>query len=310
MKRILLAFIALVTVVLMGCSAPATPVVPSTTQSASIPATSTPPATTPATSTLPASLNDQGNFKFLVSDEKNAIDDFTNLFVTISSIGIHKGAASENVSDNASDNWTEIIPAVTKVDLKQLIGDNATSIWAGNITPGTYNKVFINISDVSGTLVTASANQSTAIKLPGGKLQISKPFTISATVPASFVFDVTVVAAGNEKDVKYILKPQIDMSGADQKFKEVKPAPEKENTQTEQGLRLSLEGKAEPGVQVTVVAMAGKTAVQGAVISLDGKELGKTNNLGQLPITLPATPGDLQFKALSGNVTAELKVSI
>lgn len=214
MKRYLILLIALVPVVFVGCAGPASSVIPPTTQ----------PASYSPLTTLPASLDEKGNFKFLVSDEKNAIDDFTNLFITISSIGVHKGGASDNVSDNVSDNWTEIVPAVTKVDLKQLIGDNATSIWSGNITPGTYNKVFINISDVSGTLATATDNQSTPVKLPGGKLQISKPFTISATAPTSFVFDVTVVVAGNEnKNVKYILKPQIDMSGSDQKFKEVKP---------------------------------------------------------------------------------------
>ncbi len=301
MKRFLIALIALVTIVLTGCSGPAPSVTPSQTQ----------PVSTSPVSTLPASLDEKGNFKFLVSDEKNAIDDFTNLFITISSIGIHKGGTSENVSDNVSDNWTEIIPAITKVDLKQLIGDNATSIWSGNITPGTYNKVFINISDVSGTLVVATDNQSTSVKLPGGKLQISKPFTVSATTPTSFVFDVTVVAAGNEnKNVKYILKPQIDMSGADQKFKEVKPAAGKDNNQNAPGLRLSLDGKAEPGAQVILLASSGKSGIEGAAITLNGKDIGKSNNLGQLALTLPATPGEIVIKAVSGNMTAELKLNL
>ncbi len=301
MKRYLISLIALVTLVLVGCSGPASSITPAVTQ---------PVSTSPA-STLPASLDEKGNFKFLVSDEKNAIDDFTSLFITISSIGVHKGAASENVSDNASDNWIEIVPAITKVDLKQLIGDNATSVWSGNITPGTYNKVFINISDVSGTLATATDNQSTSVKLPGGKLQISKPFTISATTPTSFVFDVTVVAAGNEnKNVKYILKPQIDMSGSDQKFKEVKPVAEKGNNQNALGLRLSLDGKAEAGAQVTLLASSGKSGIEGAVITLNGKDLGKTNNLGQLALTLPTAPGEIQIKAVSGNMTAELKLNL
>ncbi|MFC1943607.1 hypothetical protein ACFLWO_03405 [Chloroflexota bacterium] len=56
------------------------------------------------------------------------------------------------------------------------------------------------------------------MKLPSGKLQISKPFTISDYV-VDFVFDITVVEAG--KSGKYILKPQIAQSGSDQKFIEV-----------------------------------------------------------------------------------------
>ncbi len=68
MKRYLISLIALVTIVLVGCSGPASSITPSVTQSVS---------TSPA-STLPASLDEKGNFKFLVSDEKNAIDDFTS----------------------------------------------------------------------------------------------------------------------------------------------------------------------------------------------------------------------------------------
>jgi len=52
-------------------------------------------------------------------------------------------------------------------------------------------------------------------------LQISKPFQVESSEVTSFVYDLTVVEAGQSG--QYILKPQIDQSGADQDFIKVKP---------------------------------------------------------------------------------------
>jgi hypothetical protein len=53
-------------------------------------------------------------------------------------------------------------------------------------------------------------------KLPSGKLQMSKPFLVESGEVTNFVYDLTVVEAGNSG--QYILKPQIGQSGADQDF--------------------------------------------------------------------------------------------
>ena len=146
------------------------------------------------------------NFRFLISDEVNAIEEFSSVNVTISKIGLQKGGESGN--------WTEI-EVDTEVDLKPLVGDNATEIWSGNLTPGEYTKVFIYVTEVDGIL---SDNVTSAnITLPSSKLHISKPFVIAADNTTNFVYDITVVKAGNSN--KYILKPQIAQSGANQKFK-------------------------------------------------------------------------------------------
>ncbi len=58
------------------------------------------------------------------------------------------------------------------------------------------------------------------VKLPSGRLQISKPFTVGDNT-SNFVYDITVIKAGNSG--QYILKPQIAESGADQKFNDVTP---------------------------------------------------------------------------------------
>ena len=162
----------------------------------------------------PASpTKEEANFRFLISDDANAIDDFTSVNVTISKIGVQRG--------DESGNWLEFTPDITEVDLKPLVGENALEIWSGNLTPGEYSKVFIYVSEINGILTPALGGEKANVKLPSNKLQISKPFVISENTTTSFVYDVTVVKASQSG--QYILKPQIAQSGADQKFKEIKP---------------------------------------------------------------------------------------
>jgi len=175
------------------------------------PSSTPPPITTPTPATPTA---EEGvNFRFLISDDVNAIDDFASVNVTISKIGVQHGSESGN--------WLEFTPYISEVDLKPLVGENALEIWSGNLTPGEYSKVFIYVSGVNGILTPALGGEKANVKLPSNKLQISKPFVISEDTATSFVYDVTVVQAGQSG--QYILKPQIAQSGADQKFKEVKP---------------------------------------------------------------------------------------
>jgi len=153
------------------------------------------------------------NFRFLISDDVNAIEDFEHVYITISEIGVQRGGGSGN--------WTEFAPDVSVVDLKPLVGENAPEIWSGNLTPGEYTKVFIYVSEISGNLTPALGGEEADVKLPGEKLHISKPFTVTDNGTTSFVYDITVVKAGQSG--KYILQPQIAQSGADKDFDEIKP---------------------------------------------------------------------------------------
>jgi heat shock protein HslJ len=170
--------------------------------------TDSPVDTLEPSATSPAGL--ESNFRLLISDDANAIDKFTSVNVTISEIGVHSGSTG---------NWTTIVPDIDVVDLKPLIGENALEIWSGNLTAGEYNKVFVYVTGVNGTLTEEYGGRTADIKLPGDKLQISKPFTVSDNATTSFVYDITVVEAG--KSGQYILQPQIAQSGAEQKFREV-----------------------------------------------------------------------------------------
>ncbi len=156
------------------------------------------------------------NFRLLISDEVNDIEDFEHLYVDITSIGIQQG--------NSSESWEILAPipdpdddGIPGIDLRLLTGENALEIWSGNVTPGVYSKMFIYVGNVTGYLV---GNETVAVKLPSGKLHISKPFSVNDSL-VNFVFDITVHEAGNSG--KYILQPQISESGPDKDFNDVSP---------------------------------------------------------------------------------------
>lgn len=157
------------------------------------------------------------NFRFLISDEKNDIEDFKHLYIVISSIGVREAGDSgqwitlDLKDDPDGDN-------IIGIDLRPLEDENALVLWSGNIDAGDYDKVFIHVDNVTGIL--ADGGGTAEVKLPSGRLQISKPFTVGDEV-ANFVYDITVVKAGTSG--KYILKPQIAESGADQEFNDVTP---------------------------------------------------------------------------------------
>ncbi len=158
-----------------------------------------------------SSTEEDANFRLLISDEANAIGDFLELNVTITSIGVHPGGESAS--------WEEIIldPAAT-VDLVLLQDINATEIWSGQLDDGTYNKVFIYVSEVEWVLDEDIEGEYT-VKLPSGKLHISQPFEVTNGGVTEFVYDITVIKAGESG--QYILQPQIAESGPDKDFEEV-----------------------------------------------------------------------------------------
>ena len=155
-----------------------------------------------------------GNFVFLVSDEVNAIADFSHLSVTIEKVGLLQGGGTER--------WVEFVPEVKEFDLTLLPGEKTQELWRGNVPEGDYSKVIIYVTGVRGTL--KATGETLEIKLPSDKLQLSKTFQVSAGNITSFTYDITVVKAGNgQGGGKYLLKPQVSESSAIQVPDESKP---------------------------------------------------------------------------------------
>lgn len=167
-----------------------------------------------------------------VSDETNAVDEFEHLNVTVSSVGIHPATEGDeanesgtNESDEANETsenetdenasaeaggWQNYEVNGTTIDLTQYKGANATLLDTLDVSAGSYEKVFVHVDEVNGTLKTG---ERVNVKLPSQKLQLNSAFTVGNNETVDFVFDISVFKAGNSG--KYILKPVVSESGTD-----------------------------------------------------------------------------------------------
>ena len=230
----------------------------------------------------------QANFRLLLSDEGNAISDFGRLEVTISSVGVLRGGESGG--------WEviELEPDVV-VDLTRLQGLNAQEIWSGILPEGQYRKAFIYIEDVSGTL--KSGEMANNLVVPSGNLQISKPFAITGDGPVvNFVYDVTVVAAGND----YILLPQVTQSGANQSFHEL---------QEGELIIEVVDGEVAPGETITILVAFGGEPVADALVTVNDDEVGSTGADGLISFVVPYDD-ELEIEAEKDELKGKLEIDL
>ncbi len=153
---------------------------------------------------------DEPNFVLLISDEPNDIEDFSELWVTISGIGFVMGDEEGIIQQSFEP---------VDVPLTDLIGDAAIALWTGELPEGDYVKIFIYVDEVWGTLVAPEGEEAEVveIKLPSNKLQLDMPFDVGEEETTEFVFDISVFKAGNSG--QYILKPQLTESGQGQLYR-------------------------------------------------------------------------------------------
>ena len=242
------------------------------------------------------------NFRFLVSDEQNVIGDFASLTVTISRIGV--------LSKGESGKWLQFDPLNTEVDLTTLQGDNAQVIWSGNLPDGPYGKVFIYVEDTRGVL--EATGETVEVKLPSNKLQMTKSFEVTSDSVLNFVYDLTVIAAGNVKSgIKYILKPQAGESGAERPFKEVKARGSERDEKDDKALRVRLEGDELPGatVELRVTTQEGVN-VADAEVTVNGEPIGVTSADGVVDYEVPLDAEELKVVATLGDREGELELEL
>lgn len=244
-----------------------------------------------------------GSIDFYVSDERNAIDEFEHLNVTITEVGLHRaGADGENATAtpaNETDaNETEDGEWVTRdvndttVDLTELQGTNATLLAQFNVSNGTYDKVFIHVSEVEGVL---KSGNSTDVKLPSDKLHVNTAFTVEANESVNFVYDVTVVKAGQSG--KYVIKPVVSETGTDVPITEV---------EHEGSLSARFLGSVERGGTATVKVTSDGEPVSGATVRVDG-ETYRTAGDGTVAFDVPENTEELEVVVEYQGTTVELK---
>ena len=92
------------------------------------------------------------------------------------------------------------------VDLTQVTGDRAMSVFEGPLPEGRYTKIELFAMDVGGVV----DGEDVDVTIPPGKLMITKNFEVEAGETLSFVFDIGVVKKGPGG---YNLLPVISESG-------------------------------------------------------------------------------------------------
>ncbi|MFB6175400.1 MAG: DUF4382 domain-containing protein [Candidatus Nanohalobium sp.] len=186
-----------------------------------------------------------GRFYLMVSDRPADISDFDYLNVTFSkakifqkntdSTGNTEDNTTSNETTNQTVNGTEMNSTETNstetntteketteekgfrtvelngtADLTQVVGDKAKSIAKLNLEEGNYTKISLYAADIEASVNGSEVN----VKIPPGKLMITKPFTVTSNSTTGFVFDIGVFLRGNQQNNQgYILKPVISESG-------------------------------------------------------------------------------------------------
>lgn len=146
----------------------------------------------------------EGQFELLVSDQASVIDDFDYLNVEFSQARIF-------ATENDTVNVTQVnLSNTSAADLTQLRGASAKSLVNTSLETGNYSKIELYVENVNASV----DNESVEVKVPSGKLMLTKPFEIRPNETTSFVFDIQVTLRGNEQNNQgYILRPVISESG-------------------------------------------------------------------------------------------------
>ncbi|WP_276275947.1 DUF4382 domain-containing protein [Haloarcula regularis] len=100
------------------------------------------------------------------------------------------------------------------VDLTEVVGEKAIGVLDGELETGRYAKIELSVAAVEGVV----DGETVPVKVPSNKLQITKPFEVTAEEPVTFVFDINVVKTGPNG---YNLLPVISESGVAGKDVEV-----------------------------------------------------------------------------------------
>ena len=81
-----------------------------------------------------------------VRDHREAIDDFSELWLTFSTVSIHPAGQPR------SEGWIELKPAVQRLDLTQYVEGREVVIAEAVVEAGVYNAVRLTVDQATGTL--------------------------------------------------------------------------------------------------------------------------------------------------------------
>jgi len=198
-------------------------------------------------------------------------------------------AESEDDGEGNAE-WVERDVDSRTVDLTELQGANATLLQNMSVPAGEYEKVFVHVEDVNGTLKTG---EEVNVKLPSEKLHLNKDFTVDSESNVEFVFDITVFEAGNSG--KYILKPVAGESGTDVPIERV------DGDDVEADLDVNAVGEVRAGENVTVQVTQDGDPVSNATVEVEDADVTVTTNAnGTATVQVPADAEEFEVEAATG----------
>ena len=234
--------------------------------------------------------------------------------------------SDEDDAEDDDGEWVEYEVDNRTVDLTELKGANATKLSSLDVPNGSYEKVFVYVSDVNGTLKDGTDQR---VKLPSGKLQLNSEFTVGNGEEVDFVFDITAVKAGNSG--KYILKPVISESGTDVEIDDVDERDDHEDDEREDNedredderadeeerdderdadLNASFDGNVTAGENVTLSVTSDGEPVEGATVFVGGDRAGTTDANGTYVIQVPDDAEELEVEVTHQGSETELEVEL
>ncbi|MCD2200555.1 DUF4382 domain-containing protein [Halobacterium sp. KA-4] len=215
---------------------------------------------------------------------------------------------SESESDDEGDaEWIEHEVDNRTVDLTELQGANATFLGNMSVPAGEYEKVFVHVGEVEGTLKTG---EQVNVKLPSQKLHLNEDFTVNQSSDVDFVFDITVFEAGNSG--KYILKPVASESGTDVPIERVDVEADEEEAE----LEANFVGNVSAGENATVRVTQNGDPVENATVTVNEDVVVTTDANGTASVSVPADAEEFELEASTsedsayGEAEAELEFEL
>ncbi|MFC5971418.1 DUF4382 domain-containing protein [Halomarina salina] len=278
--------------------------------------------------TLPGTnAEETGTVQLYVSDERNAIDQFSRLDVTVTGVAFRTAEQSPEAATtatnvtgsglptdatDATDDWERHAVENVTVDLTRLQGENATRLGNLTVASGDYGAVRLDVAAAEGTL---QDGERVDVTLPSDRLRLDDRFTVESGSEVEFVFDVTVVDAGDSG--RFVLKPVASESGTDRTVRLVDATVDTPlaaganvgdqsgtGARTSEDLELHVDGMPAPGQTVTVRATRDDAPVTGARVLVDGESVGTTDADGALDVTLPSS-GETTLRVEHGSASVD-----
>lgn len=225
------------------------------------------------------------------------------------------GAEGDTAADSEGG-WVEREVDDVTVDLTELQGAKASRLGSFEAESGKYDRVFVYVSAVEGTLTTG---ETVRVKLPSGKLHVERGFALGAGGAVDFVFDIAIHEAG--KSGKYVLRPVVGESGTSERVEiedvggsERRDGDDRRSTgngtsagpvvttatatpsagdgEGDGELDARFDGTLRAGADATVVATRGGDPVEDAAVAVDGDVVARTDADGRATVPIPAGADD------------------